>query len=167
LWWLGGKSSFMAPGTQFVFPGSYAPNAPADMFAGIGKNGQIVSISRSKALVVVRMGDAPTNLGEVPFLLCDQIWQKLNEVMCNGTSINENQKNQHQVSIFPNPANSILNIDIPSEDSFEFEIIDLFGKTILTIRNQNKIDVSNLEKGIYIIKIIQGENYYIQKFVKE
>ncbi|MFZ4741426.1 MAG: serine hydrolase [Bacteroidales bacterium] len=167
LWWLGGKSSFMAPGTQFVFPGSYAPNAPADMFAGIGKNGQIVSISRSKALVVVRMGDAPTNLGEVPFLLCDQIWQKLNEVMCNGTSINENQNKQHHASIFPNPANTILNIDIPSEDRFMLEIIDILGKTILTIKNQNKIDVSNLEKGIYIIKIIQGENYYIQKFVKE
>ncbi len=82
LWWLNGKSSYMTPGSQTVFPGSYAPNAPDDMFAGIGKNGQIVSISRSTGLVVVRMGDAPSNFGEVPTIFCDQIWQKLTEAMC-------------------------------------------------------------------------------------
>lgn len=82
LWWLNGKSSYMAPGLQTVFPGSYAPNAPGDMFAGIGKNGQILCISKSTGLVVVRMGDAPSNFGEVPTQFCDQIWQKLMEAMC-------------------------------------------------------------------------------------
>ncbi len=167
LWWLNGKLSFMAPGMQVVFPGSYAPNAPADMFAGIGKNGQIVSVSRSKGLVVVRMGDQPTNFGEVPFLFCDQMWQKLNEVMCNGNSINENQNKQHQISIFPNPANTILNIDISNTDRVEVEISNLFGECILKIKHQNKIDVSNFKNGIYIIKLTQGENVYIQRFLKQ
>lgn len=166
LWWLNGKSSFMAPGTQFVFPGSYAPNAPADMFAGIGKNGQIVSISRSKGLVVVRMGNETSN-AEVSTQFCDQIWQKLNDVMCNGNSINETNNAKATIRIYPNPSNTFLCIDIPSEDKLELEILNLLGKTIFTIKSQNKIDVSNLEKGIYIIKIIQGQNYYNQKFVKE
>ena len=79
---LNGKGSYMVPTAQIILPGSYAPAAPADMYAAIGKNGQIVSITPSKGLVVVRMGDDPGE-GEVPFLLCDKIWQNLNYVICN------------------------------------------------------------------------------------
>lgn len=84
LTWLNGNGSYMIPSSQIIFPGSYAPAAPADMYAAIGKNGQIVSIAPSKGLVVVRMGNADE--GEVPFLLCDNIWQRLNYVMCNSTA---------------------------------------------------------------------------------
>jgi len=87
LWWLNGKNSFMAPILQTVFPGSYAPAAPQDMFAAIGKNGQLLCIAPSRGLVVVRMGEEPGG-GEVPFTLCDNIWQRLNYVMCNTTPPN-------------------------------------------------------------------------------
>lgn len=86
LWWLNGKGSYMVPGSQLILPGSYANAAPPDMYAAIGKNGQIVSIAPSKGLVVVRMGDADE--GEVPFLLCNSIWERLNYVMCNSTPPN-------------------------------------------------------------------------------
>lgn len=84
LWWLNGKGSYMVPTSQLILPGSYAPAAPADMYAAIGKNGQIISIVPSKGLVVVRMGNA--DQGEVPFLLCNSIWERLNYVMCNSTA---------------------------------------------------------------------------------
>jgi CubicO group peptidase (beta-lactamase class C family) len=84
LWWLNGNGSYRIPGSQLLLPGSYAPAAPADMYAAIGKNGQIVSIAPSKGLVVVRMGNADE--GEVPFLLCNSIWERLNYVMCNSTA---------------------------------------------------------------------------------
>lgn len=84
LTWLNGKGSFMVPSSQIKFPGSYAPAAPIDMYAAIGKNGQILSIAPSKGLIVVRMGDDPA-AGDVPFTLCDDIWQRLNYVMCNST----------------------------------------------------------------------------------
>jgi CubicO group peptidase (beta-lactamase class C family) len=83
LWWLNGKGSYMAPTSQLIIPGSYAPNAPNDMFAGIGKNGQILSISKSEGLVVIRMGEAPGDFSAVPFLLCNKIWEHLNYVRCN------------------------------------------------------------------------------------
>ena len=83
LWWLNGKSSFMVPTSQFVFPGAYAPDAPADMIAALGKNGQFISIAKSKGLLFVRMGEAPSSPGlEVPFQLCNQIWQRLNALDC-------------------------------------------------------------------------------------
>ena len=85
LTWLNGKGSYMIPSSQVKIPGSYAPAAPLDMYAAIGKNGQIISVAPSKGLVVVRMGDDPSS-GEVPFTLCDDIWQRLNYVMCNSVA---------------------------------------------------------------------------------
>ncbi len=82
LWWLNGKASYMAPTFQFVFPGSFAPSAPSDMFAALGKNGQIVCVSKSAGLVVVRMGNQASS-GEVPTQFCNKIWEKLNAAMCS------------------------------------------------------------------------------------
>ncbi len=83
LWWLNGKSSFMVPGSQIVIPGPYAPAAPNDMYAAIGKNCQLISIAPSKGLVVIRMGETPTDGSEVLFTLCNKIWENLNYVMCS------------------------------------------------------------------------------------
>ncbi len=80
LWWLNGKASVMVPQSQLVFQRSLTPNAPADMIAAMGKNGQLLNIVPSKNLVVIRMGDNPDN-SLVPFVLQDEIWAKLNEIM--------------------------------------------------------------------------------------
>ena len=80
LTWLNGKASYMVPGLQVVFPGSISPNAPDDMFAAMGKNGQLINVVPGEKIIVVRMGDAPdTNL--VPFTFQDDLWEKLNEII--------------------------------------------------------------------------------------
>jgi CubicO group peptidase (beta-lactamase class C family) len=80
LWWLNGKTSYMAPQSQIIFPGYVTSSAPADMFAAMGKNGQLINIISSKGLVVVRMGNT-VNTGLVSIDLQEGIWQKLNAVM--------------------------------------------------------------------------------------
>lgn len=166
LWWLNGKSSYMVPTSQIVFPGSYAPAAPSDMFAGLGKNGQIVSISNSLGLVVVRMGNQATS-GEVPTQLCNSIWEKLNSVMCNATSINETISYTKAISIFPNPANTEINIVLPSNDNIQIEITNAMGQLIIKDQNKNKIDISNLPNGLYFISVRQGQQSYTQKLIKQ
>jgi CubicO group peptidase (beta-lactamase class C family) len=80
LTWLNGKSTFMVPKLQTVFTGSLSPSAPAEMFAAMGKNGQLINIVPSQGIVVIRMGDVPdTSL--VPFLFQDDLWKKLNAVI--------------------------------------------------------------------------------------
>lgn len=76
LWWLNGQASFMAPESQLIIPGSPTPNGPDDMYSGMGKNGQYVSIIPSKNMVLVRMGEDPSSVA-VPFLFLDSIWGKL------------------------------------------------------------------------------------------
>ncbi|MDM8002619.1 MAG: serine hydrolase domain-containing protein [Bacteroidota bacterium] len=80
LWWLNGKESFMAPGSQLVIPGSITPSAPSDMFSGMGKNGQFVSVVPSQGIVMVRMGENPSDV-PVPFLFLEDIWEILATVI--------------------------------------------------------------------------------------
>ncbi len=164
LWWLNGKASYMLPTSQIVFPGSYAPAAPNDMIAGIGKNGQIVSISKNAGLVVVRMGNQ-VGSGEVPTQLCNTIWEKLNAVMCNSTGISESFSNP--IAIFPNPANTELNIILPENDYAQIEISNALGQVIVNDRIKDKIDISSLTSGLYYITIQQGQQKYSQKLIKQ
>jgi CubicO group peptidase (beta-lactamase class C family) len=80
LWWLNGKASLMVPGFQAVIPGSLTPNAPADMLAAMGKNGQLINIVPSLELVMIRMGDNPDN-SLVPVSFQNDLWEKLNKVI--------------------------------------------------------------------------------------
>ena len=152
LWWLNGKSSFMVPTLQTVFPGSYAPNAPADMFSGIGKNGQLVSISRSKGIVFVRMGEQ-SNSNEVPFLLADHIWEKLNAIMCSTNSLIEQNEDESLVEVFPNPAQNAItiNVEIKSDDNLLLELYDLQGRLVLDK------DYEHLSKGKHCLVLTTSD----------
>jgi CubicO group peptidase (beta-lactamase class C family) len=82
LTWLNGKASSMAPGSQVVFPAEITPNAPDDMFAAMGKNGQLINVVPSKKLVIIRMGDVP-DASLVPLTFQNEIWAKLNSIIIN------------------------------------------------------------------------------------
>lgn len=81
LTWLNGKSSFMAPTLQTVFPASLIPNAPADLYAALGKNDQKIYVVPSLQLVVVRMGNSA---GSTEFALSgfdNELWGRLKTVV--------------------------------------------------------------------------------------
>lgn len=161
LWWLNGKASFMLPDLQLVFPGSYAPHAPADMFAGLGKNGQIVSISPSTGIVIVRMGNAPGSAGsEIPSQLCDQIWQKLNEVLCNSNAVPEQDPEATRLQIYPNPARDFLTTELPNQ-MYDLAVFDLAGRQLLArndVPGRITMDIKNLREGIYLVQVTTKQN---------
>lgn len=77
LWWLNGKDSYRMPSLQIEFDGMMIPNAPNDLYAGLGKNDQKLYIVPSQNLVVVRMGEdaGESTLGLSNF--DNQLWEKL------------------------------------------------------------------------------------------
>lgn len=163
LWWLNGKSSYMVPTLQIVIPGSYAPHAPNDMFAALGKNGQILSISPGSDLVIVRMGNAPSSpSAEIATQLCDQIWIHLNNILCNSSSILESAQNP-SLKIFPNPATENLYLSI---DPDAVELTDGDGKIINVPLKGNCLDLGKLNQGIYFLRVQFKGKYYIQKVCK-
>ncbi|RYG05216.1 MAG: class C beta-lactamase-related serine hydrolase [Chitinophagaceae bacterium] len=83
LWWLNGKSNFMVPGSQTVFPGYLIPGAPADLYAAMGANDQRIYVIPSKNMVVIRMGDAsdPDNPNFAVSGFDQALWTKIKAVI--------------------------------------------------------------------------------------
>jgi CubicO group peptidase (beta-lactamase class C family) len=169
LWWLNGKSSYMLPTVQIIFPGFIAPNAPADVVSGLGKNGQIVSVSKSKGIVIVRMGNQPTSPGsEIANQLCDQIWQKLNEVICNSNAIPDVNPQTSRLLIYPNPAQYSFMAELPQQH-FSLVVSDLAGRILYSkssVFEKIEVDCSSFNQGIYFVRATTADkSEYIQKLV--
>lgn len=68
---------------------------------------------------------------------------------------------QNDLKIYPNPTSSLINISI-NEDINGIEIYSLDGKLVLS-SSEKTIDVSRLQSGIYILKVIDQEYNLISK----
>jgi hypothetical protein len=126
------------------------------MYAGIGKNGQLLSIAPSSGLTFVRMGDSPNSpSSEVSTIFCNQIWQKINAVTCGSTSINEEGNYFPEVTVYPNPVNQMLHINYKSE-LFNAELVDPFGRILLSQKGNTEsvsIDVASIPQGTYVLRL--------------
>ena len=77
------------------------------------------------------------------------------------------------IMLYPNPANDRVIIDLQRLNSVQKSNISIYniqGQTILQqILQQEKtgIDISGLSKGIYILKVCNGDRTEVKKFVKK
>lgn len=165
LWWLNGKQSFMVPTLQTVFPGFMSQNAPADMISAIGSGGQFLNVVPSQNLVWLRMGDEPGN-SNVPFLLNDDIWEYVNDLVCSTSSIEEGEL-AREIQVYPNPANEQIIVSIEKGVLEKVVLFNQLGMKIKEIQSTAQlfaIDISNLEKGVYLISL--PEKGMTMRFVK-
>lgn len=85
---------------------------------------------------------------------------------CGGekvTGVEEEVTNE--LLIYPNPAKDY--IYITKLQDINFEVIDLVGNTYKLNLIGNKLDISNLARGIYFIKLNNGQSVETYKFIKE
>jgi len=69
------------------------------------------------------------------------------------------KQDNHQVKLYPNPANNVINIE--STAKFNLSIFDIYGHLVLIKNNcakQSSVDVSQFKSGLYIIQI-NSENF--------
>ena len=72
-------------------------------------------------------------------------------------------------NVYPNPVNHLLTISLPNLDNVQFELMDMQGKVIIssiTISDGEKVDMRNLENGIYFVKLTSEDNRIIKRVVK-
>ncbi|MDG1841661.1 MAG: serine hydrolase [Crocinitomicaceae bacterium] len=93
LWWLNGKSTNMIPGSQFVFNNELIPNAPSDLVAALGKNGQIINVVPSQNLVWIRMGENPDNF-LIPNAFNIEVWNYINDLECGSLGLEDSKELQ-------------------------------------------------------------------------
>lgn len=81
---------------------------------------------------------------------------------------------QPEISIFPNPTNSILTITMekPISETSTLSITDITGRILLTKKitssqSQINIDVSTLAPAVYFLKIQTNQGIVVKKFVKD
>jgi hypothetical protein len=85
----------------------------------------------------------------------------------------DNQKFDNYFSVYPNPTKGLFTIKNDSQKGInEIKIIDLLGKEVKTLSSLNEsvevIDVSSMNKGIYLIQLIDDKNkVYTKKLVIE
>ncbi len=71
------------------------------------------------------------------------------------------------VVLYPNPANSVINIETPNLYTLQNVIIyNALGQKVGEF-NSNKISVSELSNGMYTVKIITSEGTILKKFIKK
>jgi len=83
-----------------------------------------------------------------------------------GENLSTIDKGLSNLEIYPNPTSDILNIQTEQKIS-KIEILDTSGKLLKSNSGSGKtINVSNLSKGIYLIKIYADKNIINSKFIK-
>ena len=77
------------------------------------------------------------------------------------------------INMYPNPTNANLTIDFQIQDieKLNVKVFNLLGKEMLTkqiSKNDSSVKVSNLNDGIYIVRItsLNGQNSITKRFVK-
>jgi hypothetical protein len=80
---------------------------------------------------------------------------------------NKDKELKNAITVYPNPVNDILNIKL-SDNSIQVKNVDLIniiGKVIYSNINAAPIDVKNLSRGVYILKIVSNSRGVISKKV--
>jgi CubicO group peptidase (beta-lactamase class C family) len=177
LTWLNGKDSYMIPVLQTVFPGSWAPDAPAEMFAAIGKDGQFINIIPEQRLIMVRMGDPPDTSYDVPMQFNNDIWIKLNHVIIPAM-VGEKNAAPFRLALeqnYPNPFNPNTTIEFRLERRTDvtLKIFDVLGRYVETLINTTMQagthyavwNAENLSSGIYFYSLQAGGKTEVKKLI--
>lgn len=168
LTWLNGKSSYMIPQSQVSVPGPMNTDAPADMYAAMGKDGQLLNVVPSEDIVWVRMGEAPSGSGGLvspPFN--NEIWQRLNRLKCPQYVI---VPQSQDFQVYPNPATDVINIRT-GKSIERVMLTNVVGDTKAIYRstsNEYILSLKELPPGIYILKVrVEGGAEFTERVVKQ
>ena len=97
-------------------------------------------------------------------------------VPVNNIGINENSNVETNILLFPNPANSLINIELPYSSAYfdnnkSLIVYNALGQIALkqNINEQSfNLNVSEFEKGIYLVTIVDHNIVqFSKKFIKE
>jgi len=96
----------------------------------------------------------------------DDLWE-----FSNITSIRDGLINSQSISIYPNPASSIVNIKLERKHAFlNIQLVDLLGQIVLeniySDQQHISFDINQIQKGSYFISITTEEGKTTQKLVK-
>jgi hypothetical protein len=85
------------------------------------------------------------------------------------TGVEQMVGEESSMQVFPNPSNGLFSIKHENNQALMIEIFNLIGEKIYSVTKDSNaatdIDISHAPKGVYFVKISDGENDHIEKIV--
>lgn len=92
-------------------------------------------------------------------------WRIDNFTVYSGT-LSTNQNSIAGLKVYPNPCESqFVYITSNSQENKTINVFDILGKNVLSTTTTDKVNVSSLESGVYLVKITEGENTSVRQLV--
>ncbi|MFD2541812.1 T9SS type A sorting domain-containing protein [Lacinutrix gracilariae] len=71
------------------------------------------------------------------------------------------------VSVYPNPTKNILHLDVSNHVTIKsIELYNVIGKQVLKTNNTTSLDLSNLESGVYLLKVATDLGSITKKVIR-
>ena len=91
----------------------------------------------------------------------------MDQLTCFPKSLPEFSK--FDFSVWPNPSdNGVFNVRVSKSENTKLEIVGMLGNVIkiyTNITNQNQIDISDKQKGLYMIRMVDGDDIKVKKLI--
>ena len=115
-----------------------------------------------------RFGLRQDSTGETPSLTFDELrigttWDEVTPTTLSNISFERNN-----FKLYPNPSKGeTINISSNKNTDFEVTIFNMLGKEVLTknVKASTKLNVSNLQSGVYLVRMTQGNQSSTKKLI--
>ena len=144
LFWLNGKDRMMLPDFEASLPGPLIPQAPSDMYMGLGRNDQKLYVIPSQSMVIIRMGNPPTGSEPMQIAYDRQMWELISALPC-ATSVTETNDVDMPLT-WPNPV-----VDVLHHRGTSVVVRTIDGRVVRSETAQ-AVDISNLPSGVYLVE---------------
>lgn len=92
--------------------------------------------------------------------------QLLSTLINNPVGLNENTIPEKLITLYPNPTNGLVHIDIPYQTILNIKVYTLQGQ-IIKETTESQFDLSNYSNGTYFIKAQTEKGFYSYKLIKQ
>jgi CubicO group peptidase (beta-lactamase class C family) len=169
-WGLGIHRITSTPGNDIALPGSISMLGHTGEAYGLVSDAYFDTI-RKVGFVFMNNGIGngyQTNNNSIFYTVEQEIFAAIenngNIVSCS-QSMGFEQIQEDLTSIYPNPTNGLVNIEIQNQTSQSIKVYDLQGQLIKET-TESQFDLSNFPNGTYFIKVQTKEGFYSHKLLK-
>ncbi|MFM7106904.1 MAG: T9SS type A sorting domain-containing protein [Flavobacteriales bacterium] len=71
---------------------------------------------------------------------------------------------QNAFTLFPNPAQDNIIVDLPNPRQAQIEIYNIAGERVYAAPYSRSVDISSLSQGVYFLKVVQDESTAVERF---
>lgn len=104
---------------------------------------------------------------EATYIDCSE-FRRVESRNAKSTPLNDDITMLDQISVYPNPINTFININGLSDQSdYQIQVYNIYGERVLAKISNNIIDMSALSDGVYVIYIIVDGVEYARKVIKK